>query len=152
MYATDSNLDLAIALQVGRPVPTAREVVLSALRFAIHIQRVLEKVNIESGPGLRLIVHMEESAEAITATIEKAPSQRNPAKAGKYYAEVSQHVNKILHWLHQMENSGGIPQKDMQHIRECGSALLMSLTALCDESSSLPKRKRARLQEDLSDL
>lgn len=133
-------------------MPSSREVELGSLRFAIHIQRVLEKLNIESGPGLRLIEHMEESAEAITDAIEKASSQRNPAKAGKYYAEVSQHVNKILHWLLMIENSGAIPPKDLNQIRDCGGAISVSLAAFCPEGGGKAKRKQPSLREDLSDI
>lgn len=153
MYATDNNLDLANELQASRPVPTAREVGLSALRFAIHVQRVYEKISIETGPGRNLSEHIRESANAITETIEKISAQRNPAKTGKLYAEVLQQVSKILHWLHQMESSGGIPPKDMQQIRDCGNALSLHLTSVCIEAGSLlPKRQRVSLGESLTDL
>lgn len=152
MYVTDNNLSRVSETPPVRPVVTSREVELGSLRFAIHIQRVLEKINIESGPGLRLIEHMEESADAITMAIEKAAAQRNPAKAGKYYSEVSQHVTKILHWLRMIENSGAIPPKDLNQIRDCGGAISISLVAICPENTTKAKHKHPSLREDLSDI
>ena len=152
MYVTDNNLSRVSETPPVRPAVTSREVELGSLRFAIHIQRVLEKINIESGPGLRLIEHMEESADAITTAIEKAAAQRNPAKAGKYYSEVSQHVTKILHWLRMIENSGAIPPKDLNQIRDCGGAISVSLAAICPENAGKAKHKHPSLREDLSDI
>lgn len=152
MYVAENSLSRATDMQPSSQVPTSREMELGSLRFALHIQRLLEKINIESGPGVRLIGHMEESAEAITVAIEKASSRRNPAKTGKYYSEVSQHVNKILHWLRMIENSGAIPPKDLNQIRECGSAISASFAAISVAGESKTKPEQPRLRDDLSDI
>lgn len=152
MYATDNNLNRASVQQAGKLAPTSRDVEITALRFAIHLKRIYERLEMESGPGLRLAEHLHDTSFAISEAIEKAAAQRNPAKAGKFYAEIQQHINKVLHWLHQMEHFGSICGKDLQQVRNYGNVLSVGLAALCAQAGTAPNRQHVRLSDDLSDL
>jgi hypothetical protein len=116
-------------LPAGQVPLSSRDVELSTLRFLLHVKRMYERIDTDSGPGQTIREHIFDCSTDAATLVQKASTMRNTVKALKMYAEVLQHVHKIVHWLGQMESGGSLPSDKVRPVRDAGSALAVDLAS-----------------------
>lgn len=138
--------------RVAAAKETARQLEMELAQFALRVGRMCKTLEMESGAGRVVCERVVYSSAQAAELVQSAFVSRNEAKAKKLLGEALQHVDKVVHWLDQLERSGKLKEEAAEACRRTGSSMALDLVKLISTDLGKTPQKPGGLGGDLSDL
>ena len=142
--------------QESRQAPAVREAArqleMELAQFALRVGRMCKKLEMESGAGRVVSERVVYSSAQAAELVQAAFAAKNEARTKKLLGEALQHVDKVVHWLDQLERSGKLAQEAAVACRRAGSSMALDLVKLISTDLGKSPPKPGGLGGELSDL